>query len=971
MIWQNIRYRLGGLWGMICAAMIVTGLPAVAQEPGSRGHFSVRSQVIAPDLPGLTATIPGIGNGSRLSGAKGFEPVIYRTMLRTTQGSDTQIIADPSMLSDGFMLRDGALDGAEVEVLRIENGSFVSVRRSKIAIGGFHASGWRNLAPGRMLTPDQTSLQLAFSPNARSKVPYYYTVRAVDDQGRLSPPAKAVALNAPTDPGKGTVQPQYTKVKVDAGAQASLGAPQGLTGRLRLDKTVQLSWQPVAGAAGYMVFRSDYAPEDQSGFSWELEGAGPAIHAGDLVMLRARLMDGTRERMISNWEWNNWQMRSKFAPRGISEQQWNGASTSQTPAWEIRPHTADSPVTDGGDTYVHARVAQGQSFVAGDYNHSGVGQSWYQVLDPDHSYRAEIWLRGTPGMTVQFRVHGPMDGKLKGLPATFDLTEDWHKYSVDFQPTTLLQGDAPGFMGVVVSGNGTVDADNLRIFRADAGFLQLLPERRAALEASGMSDLRTHAFIKTGRRSYDLAQLTNPAGNISLWNGNTLPQTLQVIDQVKMNPWLQVEPHFSREEWLGLAEYLAAPASAATDGHGGKWVQKRLQQGRSAPWIDAFDHMRFEVGNETWNTLFRPWVFPRMTDSATGARYEPGAVYGMYQEYVLSILRDSPFWPALEPKLIPVLGGFNGFDYGLKAAEHSPHSAELTHAEYIGGWDQGEGPVSPSIPGLSSVLTFGVQMGGPNAKKYSDFAQDLSRKRDRPLSVGTYEAGPGYAMNGLNGGQVSDEQNRLQEIAMKSVAAGTATLDSFLLQAQQGYRVQNYFTFANGARWSSHAKWYHGGQAYPSWAWLALIGHDMLAGGDAQMLQVDTRDVPRMSLDKMVNRPAQRRAPMLASYAFSKGDKMMVVVLSRLLPDLPKGQNGHATVQVDLPFASAAQVTRYQMTGGYGASNAFADETQLVSQPLAQTDWQAPGSHDGQAVLNIQDLPPGEAFVYVFDGVQN
>ena len=124
-------------------------------------------------------------------------------------------------------------------------------------------------------------------------------------------------------------------------------------------------------------------------------------------------------------------------------------------------------------------------------------------------------------------------------------------------------------------------------------------------------------------------------------------------------------------------------------------------------------------------------------------------------------------------------------------------------------------------------------------------AHNLNGKSGRKLQLGTYEAGPGYALDGLNNAHVTEEQGRAQEQVMKSLAAGTATLDSFLARAYQGFTLQNFFAYGRGMLWTSHAKWYHGGQAYPSWKLLALFNNQ--AAGD--MLRTETMSVPTTNLN--------------------------------------------------------------------------------------------------------------------------
>ncbi|WP_339109887.1 hypothetical protein [Thioclava sp. GXIMD4216] len=959
-VWYGLRHLVLGavsLGGLLAGGVLSGSVLAGAVHAGP--EITVSPQVLQQDLHPFTATVGDFGNGADLA-PMGFEPTIYRTMLTATRDATDRVSADPAKISANGLLRDGALDGAELEVLRIENGQFRSVRLGHVAQGGFHASGFLPLAEGRMLRGTQTSVQLDLGQDARPGSARYFRLRAVDAAGRLSEPSNVAVVNVPKTAGKAP-RPQLARADLRMDHASRLSAPR-LAARLTASGLAQLSWAAQSGATGYVVESSDTAPEAQKGYALVFDKAGASVKAGDLVIVRANLAGRGRDALVTDAEWTSWPARRLLAPNGIGRALWEGRQPWSLRMWDGK-QPAGMAAGAGGQSYLHLDLTGGKTAL-GNYNHSGAGQAFYPVLNPEKTYRAEVWMRADPGVKARFVLQGPL-AKLgvTGLPAALQIKDGWTRYSVEFRPDRIYQGDKPGAIQLELSGQGAVDLDNLRIYATDAGFLDWSPEDLARLKLSGMSDLRTHALVRTGRDSYDLAQLTNTGGSSNLPGTATLDQSLKGIAAAGMSPWLQIEPHLSRAEWLGLAEYLAGPEGA------GPMADKRAAQGHPAPWTDSFPHIRLELGNETWNRLFAPWTFPKMRDATTGAQYSNGDVYGLYQEYVLSILRQSPYWAALEPELIPVLGGFNGSDYGPDAAAHSPHSAELTHAEYIGGWDQGEGVVRPNDANFATILSFGPQMGGPNAQRYGKDLRQLDRGRKRPLALGTYEAGPGYTINGLNGRKVSADQAAQQELAMKGVVAGTATLDAFLLQAADGYKVQNFFTFGEGRTWSSHARWDHGGQAYPSWDWLALINRLVLEGpeaGGAQMLEVRGTDLPRMDIPKMARRAAREDVPMVGAYALRRGSRLVVVVTSRLLPQIPKGQDGHLALTVDLPAGTGPKVTRYRMEGGYRASNYLAPEAKLVAEP--QPDLVSDKS--GKLRLNIADLPPAEAFVYVFDAAQ-
>lgn len=950
-------------WCPIALSVFALAGAAFADNQVEEARFTVRDEVVAKGVEPFTATIGGFGNGAFFPGG-GFEPLVFRNMFRTTQGAENIVIASRNTLTKHESWRDGFLDSGEVEVLRIENGAFRSVRQDGIAPGGYRTAGWVKLFGKKIVSPMHSSVEVALPHYSRTDVPYYFTLRAVDRNGAVSDPAEPVSITVPARE-KGT-KPDNALIEdtPDQDRSSRLSKPSGLSAELTDKGFVRLSWEPVAGATGYAIYRSDSPPESHVQPHIELEGDGPALLAGDLVILRARLLSSERETMVANRVWNAGEPKTELLPYLVK--QWpddpNGA------AWTLVPHEPDTPVEDAGDTYLRVSLDPGEVFRVGRANHSGTGQSWYEVLKAGKEYRFEMWIRGETENPAIFQLDGFHSKKAGGPigPFVFDVTPRWEKVTGSFTPPVTFDGVRANRMDLVFSGPGTVDIDNFRVYRSDAPYLSLLPEDFERLKTSGMSALRTHGFIKTGWTSYDLDQLTNPAGATTVGRGNTLPQVLGEIARLDMDPWLQIEPHLSAEDWLGLAEFLAAPFDPEKDDPAAMpWAAKRVAQGREAPWIDSFDRVFFEIGNETWNRLFRPWVFEPMRDAATGKRYSPGEVYGLYQEYVLDILRQSPHWGRLQPKLVPVIGGragagdWHGFEFGPDAARMSPGTSVLAHAGYTGGWEQGAGPARPTPESLSWVLTRVLQSAIPLAVKQVAQAREIATKNGIELSAGIYEAGPGFVLNGLNGRKVTEEEKEDQEQAMKSAAAGTATLDSFLARARAGMTLQNFFRYSSNENWASHRRWYKGGQALPSWDLLALF--NQTATGD--MLAVETDQSPVMDLPKSRNLDPVIGGPLVAAYATRAGDRVTVMLISRRVPFYPDPtDDGVSVVTVDLPFATAERVTRFSQTGAWNSHNLESREVEIRSEEVDPATF--------LPRLNHPALQPGMSVFYVFEGVQ-
>lgn len=955
----------------LAAALGVLILLGAGSEPAqaSEARFAVTGEVINPDLPAISATIVGRGlaNGSRFVAGGGFEPAIFRNAFLVTEDAPDRVIAEPSTISGWDSWREGAFDGADIDIWRIENGVFRLVRSDRVAAGGFHASGWNPMPTGRRIVPgDVTRAELIWEPWYRPDADTWFMVRAMAADGTLSPPSEAVQASS-GDPeqrrGKNEDAPGFIRFEVrPKEGSGGPAAPRDVRVIQGPDGRPHLSWFPSAGGprpAGYVIYRSQTPPERHSGYFFALEGATgkTGVRAGDLAMLRKTFLEISREGFETDRIWEAGgaeQLRSRavrFWPEELPDVD-----------WRLRPHAADTPVEDAGQTYLELKVGWGKTAQLDGGGFSGTHQSFYEVLRVQ-PYRVEAWIRSEGPGRVSFHLVGPNDLTKTQRPIFFESGPTWRKVSTEFTPSHVLT-EGMGSLRLQFDGPGVFSVDNFRIYRADAPYLDLLPEDYARLREARLSALRTHALVRTGEETYDLAQLTGAGGLAGgTQGGGTLPQQLGIAARAEVDPWLQIEPHLTTEEWTGLVEYLAAPAVA------GPWAAKRARQGREAPWTDAFGRIYLELGNETWNQIFSPWIFHGMTDAVTGEGYKPGEVYGMFQEQVIATLRASPWWAKarLDDKVTFVLGGWNINAYGTLAAGRSPHSSLVTLAPYIGGWDADQG-LPTQEPGVySDILNWVSQNSLPNARKHMALAKEVLQAGHAPLEVGTYEAGPGYVMKGLKGAKVTKEQAEVQERVMKSQAVGTATLDNFLAQAAVGYRLQNFFAYGEGERWNSHALWQDGGQAYPSWKLIALMNREGL--GD--MLKVETFATPAIDLPKGRRKEAVDDAPLTAVYATRHGDRLNVFVLSRRIPDYPtQGEDGCTPVEIALPFGSADKVTLHRMAAPYDADNVTADDVKIETLDLPLPGDPSRFALTPETGAQACGLPAAATFLYVFEGVK-
>lgn len=983
---------VGGMRGIAGGLAVLAGVLAGRSALGgwdAPARFEVTSTVLNPDVSAWTATMADGPVNSWLDGGA-FEPMVFRRKFHARGDAADEILLPRSEIDGYNSYRDGLLDGAAVRVYRIEDGAFRKVREDTVA--HFYSSGWyapEGMDWGSQLLPSTATVARVNWPSwYRKPADYHFKVVAVGTGG-----LESTDSNIATVPWNGWTAAQVPQTN----ALVSFAPPATPSGTMPSAPTnlqagydpvgglITLSWNavPPQGLAGYRLYYCDRDPAALNGFRILLANSpsdpDQHIRTGDMVFLEM-----TR---------TSWDKREFLSHRVFNTSQAGGLPTlvpyhnDAVKGWAFVPHPAPVPAAlaaVGGQTCLELTLGGAETVQLAQYNHAHLQQDWYNVLQPGKTYVVEVWLRqeGLANGTAMFDLTGFYATR---VPAKqFAVTGQWQKFVDTFTVNEVYTGPgAVGQMRLRVTGPGRVWVDNFRVYEQGTGYLELSAEDRAALQAGGIGHLRTHSHIKSGW-GHTMEDLTNPRGVIGPrgWQGaasqHTLDSLLTLMRDAGIDPWLQTEMYMTEAEWLGWVEYLAAPYDPAVDSRATKpWAAKRHAQGQTAPWTDAFGRILFEISNETWNSLFVPWTFMGITmpDHGTGGSYGSGQLYGLWQEYVVGILRSSPYWtPAVEAKFEFVLGGWSTqattTGYGAQAAQTSPVSDHMTLAGYNGGWDEGEPPAEATDEGRFKTLTFAVQAGEPTAIQHVQTRDALRAQGLADYHLGTYEAGPGYNLNGLNGVSMTDAQVEAESRVMKSLAGGTATLDSFLMNAKHGYRYQNFFTFSrNRHYWVSHARWEKGSQAYPCWDALAL--HNLYGAGDH--LQVHALAVPSWDLPKTLRRAARPAAPMVGVYATRQGARVAVFCLSRKLDGFPvAGDDGFTPLTLRLPFALApgGTITLHRMVGDPRAHNLDAALIVPETIPLSPAAFAPEFTVDATRGADARGLPPGATFVYVFDGVE-
>ncbi len=1021
---QTIPPRLRAIFAAAAAAPFLV-LGALAQQPADPVDQPVDPASLAPGQldryrAPLMAEISPVALGDargRISGCSGFnrnswnlinercgfEPASYRTLVRPVKD-------DPGIVwlaeGPGAERREGFYDGARVRVYHPIGGKMALVRDARVAQGGHWASGWKALHDALSAKEDVTEFKFVFGDNWnhhwRMDVPYYFAVRAVDVEGTASElsnaaavtPAESADKQTKSDPGL-PFQFRKTGEALDAPPP-----PANLSATLE-GGVVTLRWEKPAGTnlAGYRVYFSTQDPARHKGYALKLDGRGPLpneiIQAGDLVFIDCEKTRFDKE-MFCPWDRWSYHHTYGWATAGLEGFPW-WPDTDPKREWELVKHPAPLPpeFVTGGETCLKIRNDTDAPAYVNLNILGGSKQDWYWVL-PAKKHAVEAWVRCEGGGELQIQFYGknkppelgseefPFLGRKSNAPnpdaippVTLPLASGWTKVRGEFTPPTVIEEGLAHLM-LAYHGPGTLYLDDLRVYEADAPPADLPPLTIQRLRESNMKYQRTHELIKT-KNGYSLAGMTNPVGSNNVPGGTDyrLATFFGLLDAMRRagaySPWLQVEMCLAEEEWRGFAEWMAAPYDPDQGDTPEKkpWAYKRWSMGQKKPWLDEFERFAFEIGNETWNGLFYPWVFNGyVRDSKTGRRHDYGEVYGMYFEYVIGQLRASDYWtPEIEKRTDYILDGWNGNNrHAASGVRYCPSATRLTYAAYNSNTGLGD-PKVPSDFKRFMMMQWSVMGVQKQLASERRSLEALRAEGFRNVELGMYEYGPGYHVMPGEGAQQQVDNN----IARGMIGA-VFTLDATLLKAREGHADQAFFTIGHDrGAWGSWALLRDGGHAYPFWKAIEIFNR----AGTGAFLDCATPSMPRWDFpayetqDNMnrVKREAVPEAPMASLYATRDGDRLALFLISRKLDNFPiAGDDGFTPVTVRLPFDRAKKATLYRLAGDPRTDDRFAENIKVAPVEIPASSVRREFVVNAATGGDARGLPPASIFIYVFEG---
>ena len=930
---------------------------------GERNCFVVERAPVADNWTGMTVTTKDV-DGQRI--AWGMAPPVYREVAQVSTGDANRLIS--SGFNDKTITPETYIGGT-ADVYRISNGEIDRIRQSTITGGN-----WSSWHEEKVVT--DTLYNFRFRNWNAFGERFWFGVAAIDGDNAAGAIAEA-HYDLPTDARNAPAVDNPFVTNLNWSEGGTLPAPTGFTVTPSADHTgnIALTWDAVPGASAYVVFvgYADPSTFEATQYLTLEDDGGPALKTGDMVILTNRIMS-PRITMKSRRVYNDGPTNAPFNVTALQ-------NTMNLPdgdlTYEYGDWTEADPAPDPslGTSYarVNVKAGSGPTDIMRRFWSGSAAQTFYPVPRTDQMFRFRAWIEVDRAVVMKFE-YG-----LEGVPdAVFTLTPGWHEVVLDGSAASF-RADGPGIYRWRLSVQDRAEPVQLRIagvrYHDVSNEYHTLAPNLAELVPEGMF-LRDHSLIKPGQRTTDVAALTNPPGESQ--QATTLEGFMRACKATKALPWIQIEWYHTVEDWLDILAYLAAPVSS---GH--PMALKRQSNGRTAPWVDAFDQIRWEFGNESWNSLAAFWNPPaNMPDDATGETWGRGHIFGFMCRRAALAMQASPFWT---DKIRFVLGGRARNTYSFHIADGFRLPAEVGIANYNGGWDEGNTIVSENE--ASYQATVGVVPA--HTSQAIDFLVEgleaLTQEPGFPLEYGTelrptcYEAGPGYQLNGLNGAAVTEEEVITQEVVMKSRAAGTGTLETMLYQAQKGFAAFNFFTLSDGDDWSARASAAQGGGVYSSFALCRVVLEQMGASSiyRSNALRPDTFEVYDRS-DELVT-PPSGFVYGLRSHANPR--RFMLAIGNRSVHDsLP--------LSIFSTIKSCDALTAWANVGDYREHNRYPVGQRLVAgggytpdplcvdmrfDPIVLPVPTDPARIDIDASLGLpgleNGLPPGNALLLQLDGV--
>ena len=294
-----------------------------------------------------------------------------------------------------------------------------------------------------------------------------------------------------------------------------------------------------------------------------------------------------------------------------------------------------SPATLGRQALRIEAAGAGQSALVRSYFDTTEGLTFVRLHG---RFRVSFRAKGLAGdRTLHLHVARIVNGESTYLDQDVRLTSSWADYHAEFAANEeAAPSNSPKLAGPVEVSFG-IKGGSVLLDDVDLGQTNGDPENRTAFRDEVVQTLKglqpgvlRLMASETGLGSTVDNLLAPPLARqrsgYSAWSSTEedipvgIPEFLDLCQVVGAEPWIVAPTAMSKDEARKLAEYLAGgPATA-----GGAL---RIAAGRREPWTRTFRTIHIELGNETWNGVYK------------GETMDDSAAYGRRANQVFAAIR--------------------------------------------------------------------------------------------------------------------------------------------------------------------------------------------------------------------------------------------------------------------------------------------------------------------------------------------
>ncbi len=340
------------------------------------------------------------------------------------------------------------------------------------------------------------------------------------------------------------------------------------------------------------------------------------------------------------------------------------------PTWEL----VKDPCPEAGSRAamkLTMKEASGGGFY--EYHTGGTTAGFSQW--PEGDFHWEGWLKRSATGQVTIDLGSGTVSK------TFDVGTTWKKYSFNFNPADAFRNYTAKTSQYAISVPDACELylDNIMITQVGVKPFATYPDiiekmkefKPGMIRQCGMIGTRTMDVLLS-KGINQLQEQDTTRGNITSMMGtaNNLIDTLGLCKDISSNPWIVTPGMMTLDDCDHLMEYLGASSNT---GYG----KKRSFYGQDNPWVDVFDTIYIELGNEQWGANF------------SHCFNSSPEIYGRLADMYFRRMKASPYYKA--GQFVFVCNGWSRSNrrngWSDRVARSCPNADVIDNAFYFGGWD--------------------------------------------------------------------------------------------------------------------------------------------------------------------------------------------------------------------------------------------------------------------------------------------